>query len=177
MNSRQVQSFSFSSFFLFLFLCSGFNHFFICPNLQLLMCGLSTVSFSDLKQNARVSGSDVIFKKVVSWFWSMISGFTQEEMAKLLQFVTGCSQLPPGGFKELRPPFTITHAPTHSRLPTAHTWSVCACLDLCLLFKYMQAHMLTHAHVHMHTHTHTHTTHTHTHTHTHNYFLSPFPLQ
>ena len=40
----------------------------------------------------------------------------------MLQFVTGCSQLPPGGFKELHPPFTITHAPTHRRLPTAHTW-------------------------------------------------------
>ena len=89
---------------------------------QLLMCGLSTVSFTDLKQNARVIRADATFRNVVSWFWTMVSSFTQEEMAKMLQFVTGCSQLPPGGFKELHPPFTITHAPTHGRLPTAHTW-------------------------------------------------------
>ena len=88
------------------------------------MCGLSTVSYSDLKQNAVVSGSDATFKKVVSWFWTMIVGFTQEEMAKLLQFVTGCSQLPPGGFQELKPPFKISYTPTHGRLPTAHTWLV-----------------------------------------------------
>lgn len=98
------------------------------------MCGLSTVSYSDMKQYAVISGSDATFKKVVSWFWTMIIGFTQEEMAKLLQFVTGCSQLPPGGFRELRPPFKISYTPTHGRLPTAHTWSVwyaqCACVIL-----------------------------------------------
>ena len=91
------------------------------------MCGLSTVSFTDLKENARVDGSDATFRNVVSWFWKTVSGFTQEEMAKMLQFVTGCSQLPPGGFKDLHPSFTITHTPTHGRLPTAHTW-----LDTCI---------------------------------------------
>ena len=101
---------------------------FLCPipgfhtSHQLLMCGLSTVSYTDLKQYARVNGTDLTFEKVVNWFWTIVSGFTQEEMAKLLQFVTGCSQLPPGGFRELRPPFTVTRTPTHGRLPTAHTW-------------------------------------------------------
>lgn len=43
-------------------------------------------------------------------------------MARLLQFVTGCSQLPAGGFAELTPRFQITAAPTFGNLPTAHTW-------------------------------------------------------
>ncbi|CAG2174693.1 unnamed protein product [Oppiella nova] len=42
-------------------------------------------------------------------------------MARLLQFTTGCSQLPPGGFQELNPKFHITSAPTFGVLPTAHT--------------------------------------------------------
>lgn len=92
--------------------------------LQLLMCGMGRVSFEDLKEHAMVSGTSIWFQQILSWFWTIVSSFTQEEMAKLLQFVTGCSQLPPGGFKELNPPFTVTSSPTRGRLPTAHTWYV-----------------------------------------------------
>ena len=84
------------------------------------MCGVQKISYDDLKQHARVpmtTGDGVML-----WFWSVVKGFTEEEMAKLLQFVTGCSQLPPGGFKDLNPPFTITSVPAHNKLPTAHTW-------------------------------------------------------
>jgi hypothetical protein len=53
------------------------------------MCGMETVSYNDLKIHAVVNGSNAEFLNVVSWFWTLASGFTQEEMAKLLQFVTG----------------------------------------------------------------------------------------
>ena len=86
------------------------------------MCGMDTVNFEDLKEYAKIEGYSQIFHQVLSWFWIMVGNFTEEEMAKLLQFVTGCSQLPPGGFRELNPRFTITSAPTRGRLPTAHTW-------------------------------------------------------
>ena len=46
-----------------------------------------------------------------------------EDHAKLLQFATGCSRLPAGGFRDLAPPFKLSlnlTMPT-SRLPTAHT--------------------------------------------------------
>lgn len=62
--------------------------------------------------------------QVMKWFWTVVSSFTQEELARLLQFTTGSSQLPPGGFNTLCPSFQIIAAPTHSTLPTAHTWSV-----------------------------------------------------
>lgn len=84
---------------------------------------MGTVNFADLKQHCVVRGSvRDNFKKVLDWFWIVVDSYTQEEMAKLLQFVTGCSQLPPAGFKDLNPPFTISASPTHGRLPTAHTW-------------------------------------------------------
>ena len=101
------------------------------------MCGMDTVSFEDLKAHSLVSGSNLGFQQVLSWFWVVVSDFTQEEMARLLQFVTGCSQLPPGGFRELNPRFTVTSAPTTGRLPTAHTWCVCVCVCMCACIEHV----------------------------------------
>ena len=53
-----------------------------------------------------------------------MTSFTQEEFARFVQFITGSSQLPPGGFAELSPPIQISSAPTADALPTAHTWWV-----------------------------------------------------
>lgn len=69
-----------------------------------------------------MNGGSSEFRRVLEWFWTAVSNFTLEEMARLLQFTTGCSQLPPGGFQELTPKFTLTAAPTFGNLPTAHTW-------------------------------------------------------
>ncbi|CRK94157.1 CLUMA_CG007676, isoform A [Clunio marinus] len=79
-------------------------------------------SIADFKANHIVNGGSAEFRKVLDWFWVAVSNFSQTEMARLLQFTTGCSQLPHGGFQELNPKFQITAAPTFAnRLPTAHT--------------------------------------------------------
>ena len=84
--------------------------------LQLLMCGTETVSYDDLKKHAVVSNCSFnpAFQTVVSWFWVVVSNFVPEEMARLLQFVTGCSQLPPGGVQGAEPQVS-DHACTHAR--------------------------------------------------------------
>ena len=89
--------------------------------LELLLCGAATYSVSDLKLNHIVTGSSYDFQKVVDWFWRSVSNFTDEEFARLLQFTTGCSHLPPGGFVDLNPRFQICSALTYGTLPTAHT--------------------------------------------------------
>lgn len=89
--------------------------------LELLLCGTGHYAIGDFKQHHVVNGNSMEFRRIVGWFWAAVSNFTQEEMARLLQFTTGCSQLPPGGFKELSPRFQITAAPTFGNLPTAHT--------------------------------------------------------
>lgn len=90
--------------------------------LELLMCGTGDISVCDFKAHAVVVGGSWHFReKVLQWFWTVVSSFTQEELARLLQFTTGSSQLPPGGFAALCPSFQIIAAPTHSTLPTAHT--------------------------------------------------------
>ncbi|XP_077586698.1 apoptosis-resistant E3 ubiquitin protein ligase 1 [Stigmatopora nigra] len=90
--------------------------------LELLMCGTGDINVQDFKAHAVIIGGSWHFReKVMKWFWAVVSSFTQEELARLLQFTTGSSQLPPGGFNTLCPSFQIIAAPTQSTLPTAHT--------------------------------------------------------
>lgn len=89
--------------------------------LELLVCGTGEVSVADWRAHALVNGGGRDFERVLSWFWAAITNFSTEERARLLQFTTGCSQLPPGGFQELTPRFQLTAAPTFGALPTAHT--------------------------------------------------------
>ncbi|XP_033636147.1 apoptosis-resistant E3 ubiquitin protein ligase 1-like isoform X2 [Asterias rubens] len=89
--------------------------------LELLMCGTCAFSVTDMQRYYIPSGEGEQFAQMLDWFWTVVNSFTQEEMARLLQFTTGCSQLPTGGFGELSPKFQIIAAPTHGTLPTAHT--------------------------------------------------------
>lgn len=85
------------------------------------MCGTEEYSIADFRANHVVNGSSSEFGRVLYWFWTAVSNFTEEEMARLLQFTTGCSRLPPGGFSQLSPHFQISSAHTYGVLPTAHT--------------------------------------------------------
>ncbi|KAK3093591.1 hypothetical protein FSP39_017830 [Pinctada imbricata] len=89
--------------------------------LELLMCGTGNYSIADFKANAVIDGASLSFQRILDWFWTIVASFTEEQMARLLQFTTGCSQLPPGGFADLNPKFQISFAPTYNALPTAHT--------------------------------------------------------
>ncbi|XP_071486996.1 apoptosis-resistant E3 ubiquitin protein ligase 1-like [Diadema antillarum] len=106
--------------------------------LELLICGTCCFSLEDLKANHTLAGMGHEFKKTVEWFWIVIASFTQEEMSRLLQFTTGCSQLPPGGFAELKPKFQLVAAPTHGVLPTAHTCFNQLCLPTYDTIEHLQ---------------------------------------
>lgn len=42
------------------------------------------------------------------WFWSVVRSLTKEEKSLLLQFATGCSRLPAGGFVGLARTFMVS---------------------------------------------------------------------
>lgn len=90
--------------------------------LEILICGSSDYSVADLKENHIINGSNPEFRQSVAWFWTILSAFTKSEMARLLQFTTGCSKLPSGGFSNLVPKFQICASNSFAALPTAHTW-------------------------------------------------------
>lgn len=60
---------------------------------------------------------------VIKWFWQFVLSLTSSEKGLLLRFTTGSSRLPPGGFADLTPAFTITrtHYDATRGLPTAAT--------------------------------------------------------
>jgi len=95
--------------------------------LELVMCGSSQIQVDDMRKHTLVKhGHYLLSNKLLpklNWFWSVVSSFTGDELARLVQFTTGSSQLPSGGFKGLEPKFTI-HCVSYgglNRLPTAHT--------------------------------------------------------
>ncbi|XP_045534642.1 apoptosis-resistant E3 ubiquitin protein ligase 1 [Papilio machaon] len=108
--------------------------------LELLVCGTGEVCVADWRAHALVAGSGRAWERLLGWFWAALANFSGEERARLLQFTTGCSQLPPGGFQELNPRFQITAAPTFGALPTAHT-----CFNQLCLPDYDSYEQLVHA--------------------------------
>jgi len=95
--------------------------------LELLMCGLSEIDVEDWKQYTVYTGYAQAQSPVVKWFWEVMAEFTDEQRARLLQFVTGTSRVPVGGFRALqgndgeRRNFTINGLEASTGYPVAHT--------------------------------------------------------
>ena len=119
--SQQVKSF-----------VSGF-HFLISKDelkmfspseLDLIICGIPTIDICDMRENCKYEFPLSKDHPSVQRFFAVIRHWNREDLAKLLLFVTGSSQLPIGGFKTFKDegnPFTIAPGGDHTRLPAAHT--------------------------------------------------------
>ncbi|GAB4839475.1 hypothetical protein Ancab_028998 [Ancistrocladus abbreviatus] len=94
--------------------------------LELLISGLPDIDLDDMRANTEYSGYSPA-SPVIQWFWEVAQGFSKEDKARLLQFVTGTSKVPLEGFSALQgisgsQKFQIHKAygsPEH--LPSAHT--------------------------------------------------------
>lgn len=78
--------------------------------LELLLCGVPSIDVADWESHTdiRYLRAEQGFNKpvsperqVVQWFWDAVRAFSQEERARLLQFVTGTSRVPAEGFRAL----------------------------------------------------------------------------
>lgn len=72
--------------------------------LQLLIAGLADFDLDDWRRHTRYLGAFAQLKDkhpTVAMFWRCLESFDNTERARLCQFVTGSSQLPPSGFKAL----------------------------------------------------------------------------
>ncbi|CAJ1974055.1 unnamed protein product [Sphenostylis stenocarpa] len=94
--------------------------------LELLISGLPDIDLDDLRANTEYSGYSGA-SPVIQWFWEVVQGFSKEDKARLLQFVTGTSKVPLEGFSALQgisgsQRFQIHKAYGSSdHLPSAHT--------------------------------------------------------
>lgn len=63
--------------------CGLFNKFLV---------GVIAFAVDDLKANAEYTGYTAA-SSVIQWFWEVVTAFNKEDMARLLQFVTGTSKV------------------------------------------------------------------------------------
>ncbi len=110
--------------------------------LELMLCGVREYNLADLRKN-HVLVQPGLTAKTVDWFWLVLSHLTSEQFARLMQFTTGSSQLPPGGFADLRPKLQIASSQTRNSLPTAHTCFNMICLPEHSTFEDFEKALLT----------------------------------
>jgi hypothetical protein len=95
------------------------------PNeLDLIICGVPTVDVKDLKTHCTYMYPLHPEHPLVHRFFAVIRHWPLEDLAKLLLFVTGSSQVPTGGFKVFADsghPFSLATGGGPKRLPVAHT--------------------------------------------------------
>lgn len=107
---------------------SGINHIiplsdlamFTPKELDLVLCGVPQVDVRDMKRYYHYE------YPLIQKFFVVIRHWTNDDLAKLIMFITGSSQVPVGGFKayeDLGRPITIIAGGDHTRLPVAHTCS------------------------------------------------------
>ncbi|KAG8582336.1 hypothetical protein GDO81_008015 [Engystomops pustulosus] len=127
-------------------------HMFIPPSLiqlfdefelELLLSGMPEIDVNDWMKNTEYTSGYDKGDLVIKWFWEVVQELTQEERVLLLQFVTGSSRVPHGGFAYIMggsglQNFTIAAVPyTSNLLPTSST-----CINMLKLPEYPSKEIL-----------------------------------
>ncbi len=69
--------------------------------LEELICGRPEISVLDWMSNTVYKEPYNAYHLVIKWFWIVVSQYSQEQLARLVQFTTGTSRIPAGGFAAL----------------------------------------------------------------------------
>lgn len=98
-------------------------------DLSVMISGIANLDPEEWRKHCERQGGG----QVHEWFWQFVQQLDAERRCMLLQFTTGSSRLPPGGFAELEPRFniSISEADSDEHLPHAHT-----CVNQLVLPKY-----------------------------------------
>jgi len=95
--------------------------------LDLLICGMPEIDIKDMMENTEYHSGLTKNTECIKWFWECVQEMDAEERALLLQFITGTSKVPIGGFKALPGMDGIQRLQIHASgnsdtmLPSAHT--------------------------------------------------------
>lgn len=108
--------------------CEGFDsiiphnylRIFSPAELELLICGLPEIDIEDMKRNIILSHY-TMDSPTIQCFFSAISKWDKEQLAGLLQFITGNSKVPINGFKDKR--IAIYYSGETNHLPQGRTCS------------------------------------------------------
>jgi hypothetical protein len=104
--------------------------------LDLLICGLPKIDVEDWKRNCVCTLPYTMNHPVIEMFFEQIAKWRQEDLGKLLEFITGSSRVPTTGFSwfaDMGIPIQIAPGGEGQRLPVAHT-----CFHMLQLPEYQQ---------------------------------------
>ena len=109
--------------------------FFDAEEFDLLLCGITKIDVNDFKENTIFEHPYTKDTPVIKMFFKVISKWSNEDLSKLLMFITGSSRIPVNGFSEFcemsQHPLKIDSGGDHTLLPQAHT-----CFNLLHLPQY-----------------------------------------
>jgi len=72
------------------------------PNeVEMLLYGVPIINLQDWKSNTIYKGAYYENHQIIQWFWEVLNGFNQQQLAKILHFCTGSSRTPIDGFRNL----------------------------------------------------------------------------
>ena len=119
--------------------CDGFDEIvppkliqmFSPSELNLMICGIPKININDMKMFTHYINPYNKDHPVIQMFFRMLTKWSHENLAKLLLFITGSSQVPINGFKDFQDtgnPICISPGGEKDRLPAAHTCSNMLCL-------------------------------------------------
>lgn len=72
---------------------------FTIGELETLINGVGEISVEEWQENTEYKGEYSAKHKVIQWFWSLMKGYNQDQLGKILHFCTGSSRIPLEGFK------------------------------------------------------------------------------
>ena len=115
----------------FMMVCGGLAlSLFRYDELELLVCGLPHLDFTELEKKARYEGGYSASHPTIRAFWEVVQGFNIDQKKRFLSFTTGCDRAPIGGLGQLT--LVVQRGgPDTSHLPTAHT-----CFNTILIPEY-----------------------------------------
>ncbi len=69
--------------------------------LEELLCGRPAINVLDWMKNTVYNEPYHAAHPVIKWFWTVVSKYSQDQLSRLVQFTTGTSRIPAGGFAVL----------------------------------------------------------------------------
>jgi len=93
---------------------------FSISELQLMISGLESVDFSDMKEYCKYEGGYCKTSDIIKWLWEILEELEDYQKSSFLFFLSGSVKIPYGGFKNVDCSIKKATLGTDS-LPLAHT--------------------------------------------------------
>ena len=112
---------------------------------QLLVEGINDIDVGQLRLITEYEGIDFRErpnKQFIDWFWKVVNEFNTSQKQGLLEFVTGSSRIPMGGYSKLKFVIQKTSSTIDDKVEDDHLPTASVCFNKLVLPSYTSMHQL-----------------------------------